>query len=108
MVLVHSQSDPSPLSPLPQHQTSHIVDPLVQHTMSYVHILYSFRHRKIAMCVVHNVVLRHRKMLTYTYDVVYDIVGKPTVSYTTWQHATGKNSPPTYYTVGKHKIVYNT
>ncbi len=46
-------------------------------------------------------------MLTYTYDVVYDIVGKPTMSYTTSQHATGKNSPPTYDIVGKHKIEHD-
>ncbi len=42
-------------------------------------------------------------MLTYTYDVVYDIVEKPTMSYTTSQNATGKNSPPTYTIVGKQK-----
>ena len=46
-------------------------------------------------------------MLTYTYDVVYDIVGKPTMSYTTSQHVTGKNSPPAYDIVGKYKIVYD-
>jgi hypothetical protein len=29
------------------------------------------------------------------------------MQYATSQHATGKNSPPTYDIVGKHKIVYD-
>ena len=48
-----------------------------------------------------------------TYDIVYttsDIVGQPTISYTTSWRTIGKNSPPTYDIVrklGKHKIVYD-
>jgi hypothetical protein len=37
---------------------------LIQHSTSY------------NSDVAHSVVLRHRIMLTYTYDVVYDIVGR--------------------------------
>jgi hypothetical protein len=43
----------------------------------------------------------------WSYDVVYDIVGKPTISYTTSWRTIGKNSPPTYDIVRKHEIVYD-
>ncbi len=43
----------------------------------------------------------------WKYDVVYDIVRKRTISYTTSWRTIGKNSPPTYDIVRKHDIAYD-
>jgi hypothetical protein len=49
--------------------------------------------------VAHYFVYRHRIMLTYTYNIVYNIVET--------YDATGKNCPPTHAIVGNGEIVYD-